>query len=404
MHIIGTAGMATPIVVGGAVAGGGTIAFGVSDAVEGAQDINYGINGNIDTQSINGIRDTLFKGNQQAYNITENAFAFTSSAMVPIAAAERAGNLTFRSASVIVTRLAVSDAAGSGAQAATMKFTGNRALSMFAGMTASTLTGYGLNTADTKVQSHYHGKAEETFNDLANQESWNTPQNRQEFLDTFDDYAQRAVDDGAVPSKAEFYKQYSQRDYHYPESYVNEVKKPYLEEGASSVVNEDAVRSAFDKYGSVGRGKAGNFSTSIVEDNKLCFGEGTVASPEQVATVKGVDTTSTYRNGMFQYEYDSQFVKSCNDLNIVNPPNGTTPGASSLNIPGSKTWSGHRMDLSESEMMMPSIVTDGYDSTEVFSQINQRGYFEMKNPQVLSPTGDVVQVKGSFRIVKWGTQ
>ena len=40
--IVATGGAATPIVVAGWGIGGGTIAFGVADSVEGAQDIYYG--------------------------------------------------------------------------------------------------------------------------------------------------------------------------------------------------------------------------------------------------------------------------------------------------------------------------------------------------------------------------
>ncbi len=40
--IAATGGAATPIVVAGWGIGGGTIAFGVADSVEGAQDIYYG--------------------------------------------------------------------------------------------------------------------------------------------------------------------------------------------------------------------------------------------------------------------------------------------------------------------------------------------------------------------------
>ena len=51
--IVATGGAATPIVVAGWGIGGGTIVFGVSDSIEGAQDIYYGSMGSIDNTAIN---------------------------------------------------------------------------------------------------------------------------------------------------------------------------------------------------------------------------------------------------------------------------------------------------------------------------------------------------------------
>ena len=48
------------------------------------------------------------------------------------------------------------------------------------------------------------------------------------------------------------------------------------------------------------------------------------------------------------------------------------------------------MNNSESELMMPSVICDGYDSDQVFSDI--------QNPIALTPNGDEVQVKGCFII------
>lgn len=148
--IVATAGAATPIVAAGAVAGGGTIAFGVADAAEGGQEIYYGNIGDIDSQSFNMIRDTVFQGNQQVYQITESVFAFSASAMVPIGAASKAHALTFRSGAVAVGKLAISSASGAGASKLTMDATGNRALSMIVGMATTTATGFGLNAIDNR--------------------------------------------------------------------------------------------------------------------------------------------------------------------------------------------------------------------------------------------------------------
>ncbi|NSI75822.1 hypothetical protein G5A09_16845, partial [[Eubacterium] rectale] len=101
--IVLTGGAATPIVADVAVAvGSGTAVFGAADAIEGTQDIYYGSTGDIDSTAVNGIKDDLFQGNEDAYYLTENAFAFAASAMIPIGQASTAGNLTFKSTATIV--------------------------------------------------------------------------------------------------------------------------------------------------------------------------------------------------------------------------------------------------------------------------------------------------------------
>lgn len=64
-----TWGAATPIVVGGIVTGGAAILYGTSNYVEGVQDAAYGSMGDIYTPAWNPIRDTVFGGDQQLYDI-----------------------------------------------------------------------------------------------------------------------------------------------------------------------------------------------------------------------------------------------------------------------------------------------------------------------------------------------
>lgn len=107
--IVLTGGAATPIVADVAVAvGSGTAVFGAADAIEGTQDIYYGSTGDIDSTAVNGIKDDLFQGNEDAYYLTENAFAFAASAMIPIGHASTAGNLTFKSTATIVAKEGIS--------------------------------------------------------------------------------------------------------------------------------------------------------------------------------------------------------------------------------------------------------------------------------------------------------
>ena len=149
--IVLTGGAATPIVADVAVAvGSGTAVFGAADAIEGTQDIYYGSTGDIDSTAVNGIKDDLFQGNEDAYYLTENAFAFAASAMIPIGQASTAGNLTFKSTATIVAKEGISMGAGAGAQKLTTDVTGNDTAGMVAGMVASGVTAKGLNGIDTK--------------------------------------------------------------------------------------------------------------------------------------------------------------------------------------------------------------------------------------------------------------
>ena len=148
--IVASGGAATPIVAAGWTAGGGTIAFGVADSIEGAQDIYYGSIGDIDSTSINYLKSVVFQGNEDAYYLTENVFAFASSAFIPISQAARVGNLTFRSGVTTVAKEGIAMMAGAGASDVTMRVTGSQTASMIAGMIASRAAGHGLNGVDTR--------------------------------------------------------------------------------------------------------------------------------------------------------------------------------------------------------------------------------------------------------------
>ena len=150
--IVLTGGAAIPIVADVAVAvGSGTAVFGAADAIEGTQDIYYGSTGDIDSTAVNGIKDDLFQGNEDAYYLTENAFAFAASAMIPIGQASTAGNLTFKSTATIVAKEGISMGAGAGAQKITTDVTGNDTAGMVAGMFASGVTAKGLNGIEAEA-------------------------------------------------------------------------------------------------------------------------------------------------------------------------------------------------------------------------------------------------------------
>ena len=150
--IVLTGGAAIPVVADVAVAvGSGTAVFGAADAIEGTQDIYYGSTGDIDSTAVNGIKDDLFQGNEDAYYLTENAFAFAASAMIPIGQASTAGNLTFKSTATIVAKEGISMGAGAGAQKITTDVTGNDTAGMVAGMVASGVTAKGLNGIEAEA-------------------------------------------------------------------------------------------------------------------------------------------------------------------------------------------------------------------------------------------------------------
>lgn len=150
--IVLTGGAAIPIVADVAVAvGSGTAVFGAADAIEGTQDIYYGSTGDIDSTAVNGIKDGLFQGNEDAYYLTENAFAFAASAMIPIGQASTAGNLTFKSTATIVAKEGISMGAGAGAQKITTDVTGNDTAGMVAGMVVSGVTAKGLNGIEAEA-------------------------------------------------------------------------------------------------------------------------------------------------------------------------------------------------------------------------------------------------------------
>ena len=413
--IVLTGGAAIPIVADVAV-GSGTAVFGAADAIEGTQDIYYGSTGDIDSTAVNGIKDDLFQGNEDAYYLTENAFAFAASAMIPIGRASTSGNLTFKSTATIVAKEGISMGAGAGAQKITTDVTGNDTAGMVAGMVVSGVTAKGLNGIEAEANKLAKPKFEDVgvysknsvsrnaalnkFEEI--RENWIDDRKAAQFRDTLNQYAQQSEEIGACATKDEFYQMYANRIYHYTDEYIEQLKSPYLDSGASSVVNRRDLENAFTRFEMIGRGEYGNFTTSMMEDKKLLYNaSGELVEKSLIETIKGVDP-GKYDSGAFQYCYDSEFVKSANKLGLVNVVNGNTPGASSLNIPGGKTWAGYEINYSETEMLMPSIAVSAYSSSDVMDSIEKYGYFEIKNPVVICQDGAQQKISGTFRIEQIG--
>ena len=135
---------ATPLVVAGAVAGGGTILFGGAEIMEGSQNIYYGSAGDMESAEFNPLRDTVFLGNQGVYNYTKNAVAFAASCMIPLGFAYSAGTLTLQSGLFIVGTEAASEGAGFLVNMVGEKMNLDPTLTMILGMVASMGTSAGL--------------------------------------------------------------------------------------------------------------------------------------------------------------------------------------------------------------------------------------------------------------------
>lgn len=103
--IVGTAGMATPVVVTAYAAGGCATAYGVSKVAEGGQDYYYGSIGDVDTAAWNPIRDTVFAGNQGAYDAWGSISLTVAGLCVPVGKA--VNSVAGSSANIIAGKVAV---------------------------------------------------------------------------------------------------------------------------------------------------------------------------------------------------------------------------------------------------------------------------------------------------------
>ena len=69
--IVGTAGMATPVVVTACAVGGTTVAFGAAEITEGGFEYYYYTQGDKSSVAFNPIRDTVFCGDQESYDLAK---------------------------------------------------------------------------------------------------------------------------------------------------------------------------------------------------------------------------------------------------------------------------------------------------------------------------------------------
>ncbi len=134
--IVATAGAATPAVAAGVfyVAGACSAAYGVSNAIQAGQDIYYGAVGDPYTAAFNPLRDTVFMGNQSAYDTWGSLNMIVAGLAVPVNAAFNAAHVANTTATmgsvgrVVATELgkdAISGVAGKYAGQLATELTGN---------------------------------------------------------------------------------------------------------------------------------------------------------------------------------------------------------------------------------------------------------------------------------------
>ena len=199
--IVATAGAATPIVVGGAVAGGGTIAFGAADAISGGQDYYYGSQGDIDSWTLNKwIIEKPFQGNESVYNFTKTAFSYTSGVFNGIGVAGKAGTLTLRSGSVIVGKETINLGVDQGSSYLADKVGMSEGGKFLFNLAATTLTGKATDSIDKRFKI----SGTSPTPDLSNHEDHGPTPEQQSNLDHLEELAQAEIDarviTGELPS------------------------------------------------------------------------------------------------------------------------------------------------------------------------------------------------------------
>ncbi|URZ18372.1 T7SS effector LXG polymorphic toxin [Clostridium felsineum] len=107
--IILTAGAATPLVAVAWTAGLSAGAYGVSNVFEGSQIMVTGAD-----KAFNPLRDTIFQGNQGAYDTFGNVAVFVAGSVIPVGAALKAGQAVPRAIIAGVGRTTVTTAVGVG--------------------------------------------------------------------------------------------------------------------------------------------------------------------------------------------------------------------------------------------------------------------------------------------------
>ena len=162
--IVCTAGMATPVVVTAVVAGSCSIAYGTSNLFEAGQDIYYGSIGDAHTAAINPIRDTVFMGNQELYDIWGGISTTVAGFVVPVGqayTAAKAAGQTTKAVVGVVGKEVVKEVAQDTFVGAISAGTGNVVMDLTGDANLSRLTGLGTGF-------FAGGKTNKVFNSVDN--------------------------------------------------------------------------------------------------------------------------------------------------------------------------------------------------------------------------------------------
>ena len=130
--IFATAGAAAPIVLGGAIVGGTSTLYGLSNATEGMNNISLGFSGDGFTMAENPIRDTLFAGNPELYYNIGNASTMISAMALPMSGILKGatGVAKFKTIAVDGGRILIGNIAEDKAYDAIYRSTDSRILAM----------------------------------------------------------------------------------------------------------------------------------------------------------------------------------------------------------------------------------------------------------------------------------
>lgn len=162
--IVATFGTATPVVVGAFALGSASGLYGLSNMEEGIDNVILAHEGDITTNAINPIRDTIFLSNPELYYTIGEASTITCAVIAPLGGAStraiQAGTSVSRALTIEGGKIALSTVAGASAAELVYQQTENEMLALLTGMGAGGLLYGGMNRVDaiTNISGYYSTK------------------------------------------------------------------------------------------------------------------------------------------------------------------------------------------------------------------------------------------------------
>ena len=165
--IVLTAGMATPLVVAGAVAGGSALYYGAAELCEAGENIYYGKVGDIYSVAMNPVRDTIFAGNQEAYQvwgttsvIASSAFSIVAGGVTAATTASKAGTSALRAVGVYGGKTVLTAGAGMGgsyvSKEAALALGASDTEANIAGVLGGTFSGMAVGAGAQRIDQAYN--------------------------------------------------------------------------------------------------------------------------------------------------------------------------------------------------------------------------------------------------------